>query len=190
MVTEGPELERRNDTEEARLTTSQSLADRITEFASQITEGFIVELGSFHGKGTIALAKEAKVKVYSIDDWQEKHGWIGERYGPEDEEIYWANIKEAGLEDKIIQLDMPFEEAAEQWQWDIGLLYWDPGMMGRFRRDFADWSGFICENGIFIAKDTAQGHLGTFPIILSAIKLGTWERFDYQSGVSFLRRLV
>ncbi|GAG86162.1 unnamed protein product, partial [marine sediment metagenome] len=47
---------------------------------------------------------------------------------------------------------------------------------------------FVVTNGIFIAKDTAQGHLGTFPVIEVALLEG-WEKFDYRNGVSFLRRL-
>lgn len=171
------------------MTTPESLADKLTKLASQVNEGFIVELGTYHGKGTIALAKEAKVRVYTIDDFEEKHGWIGERYGPEDEEVFWDNINNAGLENEIVHVKMTFEEAAEQWQWDIGLLYWDPGMIGRFRQDFMDWNTFVIPGGIFIAKDTAQGHLGTFGLINEVIRMGSWERFDYWQGVSFLRRL-
>ena len=171
------------------MTTPESLANKLTNLASQITEGCIVELGSYHARGSIALAKEAQVEVYSIDDFEEKHGWIGERYGPEDEEIYWQNLKEAGLENVVKQIKMPFEDAAEQWQVDVGLVYWDPGMVNRFQQDFLDWAYFVTPNGLFIAKDTAQGHLGTFPVIETAIGCGHWEKFDYWSGVSFLSRL-
>ena len=171
------------------MTTPELLADKITKLASEVEEGIIVELGTFHGRGTIALAKEARVKLYTIDDFEEKHGWIGERYGPEDEEIFWNNVVEAGLQDKIMHIKMPFEEAAEQWQWDIGLLYWDPGVVGRFRKDWMDWSGFILVGGIFIAKDTTSGHLGTFGVIQEVIRNRTWERFDYWQGVSFLRKI-
>ena len=171
------------------MTTANSLGSYLTELASQVNSGVIVELGSFHGKGSIALAKEANVLVYSIDDFEEKHGWVGERYGPEDEEIFWDNINSAGLQSKIVHINMPFEEAAEQWQWDIGLLYWDPGVVGRFRQDFKDWAYFVILGGIFIAKDTSSGHLGTFGLINELLRMGSWERFDYWQGVSFLRRL-
>ena len=170
------------------MTTSESLAEIITRYASEIEEGVIVELGSYHGKGTIALAKEAKVPVYSIDDFVEKYGWIGERYGPEDEEIYWQNIEVAGVKDKVIQLKMSLEEAAKKWEWRIGLLYWDPGIPGRFRNDFADWGYFVVPNGLFIAKDAQDGQLGTFPIVEEIIKHG-WERFEFRGAVSFLRKL-
>ncbi len=171
------------------MTTPEHLANILTNLAKYITDGVIVELGSYHGKGSIALAKEAQVEVFSIDDFQKKRGWIGERYGPEDEEIYWANLREAGVADKVTQIKLPFRDVAEQWQLDIGLLYWDPGMMDRFHLDFLDWAYYIIPNGIFIAKDTAQGHLGTFPVIEVATVSGKWENFDYWNGVSFLRRL-
>ncbi len=167
------------------MTTREALAKQLTELASSIEKGCIVELGSYHGKGTVALAREAKVPVYSIDDFRLKHGWIGEKYEPSDEEIYWQTVADVD----VIQLKMSFEEAVAIWEEPIGLLYWDPGMTKRFELDFTDWSPHVVKGGVFIAKDTAQGHLGTRHIIDMAVKSGVWHQFDYWMGVSFLRRM-
>lgn len=171
------------------MTTIEPLADYLTQLASKVTEGVIVELGSFHGKGTIALAKEAKVFVFSIDDFSEKRGWINERYGPEDEAIYWKNIEEAGVIDKVIQMKMTVEEAAGRWEQDIGLLYWDLGMRDRIRDDFASWNPHVIEGGLFIIKDTPQDNLGSFTVVKSAVLSGKWVRENYWQGVTFLRRI-
>lgn len=172
------------------MTTPQVLADKLIDLASRLMNNYIVELGSYHGKGSIALAKKANVQVYSIDDFQEKHGWIGERYGPEDEEIYWQNLKEAGVQDKVIQIKLPIEEAVKMWNQNIGLLYWDLGIPDRFHSDFHDWSYFVVPNGVFIIKDTPDDDMTTFDTINNAIESGGWEKFDYWNGVSFLRRLA
>ncbi len=167
------------------MTTPLNLAKQLTELASQVDEGVIVELGSYHGKGTVALAKEAKVLVYSIDDFRLKRGWIGEKYEPSDEEIFWEAVE--GLE--VVQLKMSFDDAIAVWEEPIGLLYWDPGMTNRFENDWNKWSPHVVKGSVFIAKDTAQGHLGTYGLISAEVRSKRWHQFDYWMGVSFLRRM-
>ena len=84
---------------------------------------------------------------------------------------------------------MSFEDAVAVWEEPIGLLYWDPGMTRRFAKDFTDWSPHVVKKGVFIAKDTAQGHLGTYHIIDAEVRSKRWHQFDYWMGVSFLRRM-
>ena len=173
------------------MTTLSPLAEKITALTEQVPDGScIVELGTFHGKGTIALAQgvelsDRDIEIITVDDFKEKKGWIGEHYGPEDAVIFYENIKNCGIQVQIIHSRMNFDEAAKMWTRPIGLLYWDPGVPGRFENDWLNWSPFVVPDGIFIAKDTAQGHLGTFPVIE---QLEGWEKFDYWNGVSFLRR--
>lgn len=167
------------------MTTSEVLAAKLTKLASKVTEGCIVELGSYHGKGARALAREAQVQVYSIDDYEEKRGWINERYGSEDEEIFWLTVGDL----RVIQLKMSFDHAAEIWEEPIGLLYWDPGMTNRFVNDFNLWAPHVIVGGIFIIKDTVQGHLGTHNMIQVAIASRDWLQLDFWMGVTFLRRM-
>ena len=167
------------------MTTPEILAAKLTKLASKVTEGCIVELGSYHGKGARALACEAQVQIYSIDDYEEKRGWINERYGPEDEEIFWETVGEL----EVLQLRMTFDEAIEIWEKPIGLLYWDSGMTNTFAHDFNLWSQHIVVGGIFIAKDTPSDHLGTFGILDMAIKSRDWLQLDFWMGVTFLRRI-
>lgn len=174
------------------MTTPEYLAGMLNALAEQVPEGScIVELGTYHGKGTIALAQGvalsgANVEVITVDDFKEKKGWIGEHYGPEDALIFYKNIESCELQVQIIHSRNSFDCAVEMWTRPIGLLYWDPGVPNRFENDWLKWSPFIISGGVFIAKDTAQGHLGTFPVIE---RLEGWEKFNYWHGVSFLRRL-
>jgi predicted O-methyltransferase YrrM len=170
------------------MTTPESLAGTLTSLAENVPEGScIVELGTYRGKGTIALAHGAPegVEVITVDDYQEKRGWIGEIYVPEDAQIFYENVRKAQVH--VTHSRMNFDDAVAMWTRSIGLLYWDPGCVDRFENDWNKWSPFIIPGGVFIAKDTAQGHLGTFPVIDQAVSQG-WEKFNYWNGVSFLRR--
>ncbi len=175
------------------MTTPEYLAGTLTALAEQVPDGScIVELGTYHGKGTIALAHGVAlsgrdVEVITIDDYKEKKGWIGEIYVPEDALTFYENIKTMGVHFTITHSRMNFDEAVKMWNRPIGLLYWDPGCIDRFENDWNKWSPFIIPGGVFIAKDTAQGHLGTFPVLDQAVSQG-WEKFNYWNGVSFLRR--
>lgn len=171
------------------MTTPESLAEMLIELASQVPEGAcIVELGTYHGKGTIALAQGAPegIEVITVDDYIEKRGWIGEIYVPEDAQVFYENVRQAGVH--ITHSRMNFDDAVSFWNKSIGLLYWDPGCVDRFENDFWKWSPFVIPGGVFIAKDTPQGHLGTFPVIEQALERD-WEKFNYWNGVSFLRRI-
>ncbi len=172
------------------MTTPEYLAGMLIALAEQVPSGAcIVELGTYHGKGTVALAQGvvlsgADVEVITVDDYKEKKGWIGEIYVPEDALIFYENAKDVGID--IIHSRNSFDDAFSFWTRDIGLLYWDPGVPDHFENDWLKWSSFVIPGGVFVAKDTAQGHLGTFPVIE---QLEGWERFNYWNGVSFLRRL-
>jgi hypothetical protein len=173
------------------MTTPEHLAGMLTAFAERVPEdSCIVELGTYHGKGTVALAQGVvlsgnDVEVITVDDYKEKKGWIGERYCPEDAQVFYANIKSVGIH--ITHSRMNFDDAVKMWTRPIGLLYWDPGCVERFENDWLNWSPFIIPDGVFIVKDTPSGHLGTVPVLDQVIGQG-WERFEYWNGVSFLRR--
>ena len=166
------------------MTTHENLANKLTKLASKVTEGCIVELGSYHGKGALALAREAQVQVYSIDDYERKRGWINELYIPEDEETFWQTVGDL----EVIQLKMSHDHAVEIWEEPIGLLYWDPGMTDTFAHDWDLWRQHILPGGIFIAKDTPSDHLGTFSVLDMAVKSRDWQQIDFLMGVTFLRR--
>lgn len=172
------------------MTTPEVLAAKLTDLASQVPlYTCIVELGTFHGKGCIALAKGAQngVEVFTVDDYREKRGWIGEPYSPDDALVFVENVKAAEVHVTLSR--MGFDSAAQSWTRAVGLLYWDPGIPNRFENDWRSWSPFIVDGGVFIIKDASEGQLGTFPVIERILEGGDWEKFDYWMGVSFLRMM-
>src|SRR5512139_512484 len=58
------------------------------QLATQVTEGVIVELGAYVGRSAIALAWDATVPVYSIDDYTDHLDWSNKHYGSENEAAY------------------------------------------------------------------------------------------------------
>ncbi len=111
---------------------------QLEDLASEVKEGVIVELGTNLGYGAIALCTGASVPVYTVDDYQNRKGWAGEVYYPNDADIFFRNCNDANVRPFLLNYDARF--AAENWHTDnIELLVWDLGMPARLCEDFEVW---------------------------------------------------
>jgi hypothetical protein len=169
----------------------QWLRDKLFDLASEVQEGCIVELGTYHGAGTILLARGARAgygaQIYTVDDYTEKRGWINEPYVPKDKWIFKKNMRDAKVEVTLIQKDI--HEAAFGWYEPIGMLYWDPGGKDRFWLDWLDWNKYIVRGGVAVIKDTGNGDLGARERMREICLAGVFEEEECVSGVTVLRRL-
>ena len=115
-------------------------------------KGTIVEIGSWKGKSTIALARGAarthKEKIYAIDP----HSILREEGYLEDTQAeFLANIQRAGVEAQVIPMIMSSEEAARGWDKSVRLLWIDGDhRYESTRRDFVLWEPHLAVGGILI----------------------------------------
>lgn len=99
-------------------------AEALYEAASTVSSGGrVVEIGSHHGRSTIALASGARagVRVIAIDpfpsDW---------RYGgPDTEQSLRANLDEAGLTDRVEVRVTTSSLARQSWESHVDLVFVD-----------------------------------------------------------------
>lgn len=170
-------------------------ADIFYSYAKEAEGGCIVELGTYRGRGAIIFALGTrdgnKLKVYTIDDYVERKGWIGEPYGPDDKDTFFENVKAVGLEDDITLLQMDVLEAAhafrELWEEGISLVLWDVGV-SRIGIDFYAWKDYVVPGGVFLMKDAQDYKLGTDKIIEEAETTGEWEITRHQNLITALRK--
>jgi len=129
---------------------------RLGQFSEQ--KGVIVEIGSWKGKSTVALALgAAKVnaeKIYAIDP----HRIMPEEGYLEDTEAdFLANIKQAGVENQIVPMVMTSEAAAQHWDKPIRLLWIDGDHRYEpTKLDFSLWEPHLVEGGILAMHDTIR----------------------------------
>jgi hypothetical protein len=144
--------------------------------ASRVTSGCIVELGTFHGNGALALclgalAGERGIRVITVDDYSEKQGWFGERYGPGDRRICIDNLSLVGaLQDAhhhggVVMIDADVLSFAAAWYssilyFPIGLLFWDLGARERLASDLDAWIPHVTPGGTIAVHDTSNAVLG------------------------------
>jgi MMP 1-O-methyltransferase len=121
-------------------------------------EGVIVEIGSWKGKSTVALARGAAAahqeKIYAVDPHavQPEEGYLEDTRAE-----FLVNIKKSGVESQVVPMIMTSEEAAGGWNKPIRLLWidgdhrYEPAQM-----DFKLWEPFVVEGGIIAMHDTIR----------------------------------
>jgi predicted O-methyltransferase YrrM len=144
------------------------------QLAATVKQGVIVEIGTYHGNGAIALASGAVGRtVYTIDDYADYVGWIGEHYGAADRVIMQEHLRQVNL--PIEWIDSSSERAALKWDKPIGLLYWDIGGAEPLRADFERWGRHVMSGGLFVIHDTLDRKFESDVIIRRAMTGGLWE---------------
>ena len=129
---------------------------RLGQFNDQ--KGVIVEIGSWKGKSTVALALGAATvhaeKIYAIDP----HRIMPEEGYLEDTEAdFLANLKQAGVDNQVVPMVMTSEAAAQHWVKPIRLLWIDGDHRYEpTKLDFALWEPHLVEGGILAMHDTIR----------------------------------
>ena len=121
-------------------------------------QGVIVEIGSWKGKSTVALArgsaKNTDEKIYAIDP----HSILPEeRYFEDTKSEFLANVARAGVKDQVVPMIMTSQEAARGWNRPIRLLWIDGDHRYEpAKLDFTLWEPFLVEGGILALHDTIR----------------------------------
>lgn len=85
----------------------------------------IVEIGAYRGRSTIALAKGARVPVYSIDIHQQQPG-DNFAFSDEDRAVWTANVLKAGVAGKVRPINLPSQNVPDAWTGEpVGFLFID-----------------------------------------------------------------
>ena len=109
--------------------------------------GAIVEIGSYKGKSTAALALGSlcakREKVFSVDP-----------HSGGTKEIFLKNMARIGIADQVVSLNMTSEEAARAFTSNIRLLFIDGDHEYKsVRTDILSWKNFIIDGGIIAFHD-------------------------------------
>lgn len=120
--------------------------------------GVIVEIGSFKGKSTIALARGAaathKAQVYAIDPHriQPEEGYLEDT-----EAAFLANLKKGGVENQVVPMMMTSDAAVKGWDKPVRLLWIDGDHRYEpSKLDFTLWEPYVVEGGIVAMHDTIR----------------------------------
>lgn len=128
------------------------------DLAYQATSA-IVELGSYDGNGTIALALGAQAgnnaPVYGVDQYVRSTGIYHQEFYASDEGKLHRNASLCGVGIETIKADT---RDAARW-WDRGLIslvVWDLSLPDRMPDDFTAWMNLIEPGGLYVMKDNPK----------------------------------
>jgi hypothetical protein len=160
--------------------------DLLTRLAGEVGEGCIVEIGSWRGMSTIALAKGAHVPVYAIEPHEQFVGVLGGVFGPDDRRAFFENLLAAGVVEHVRLVNLSSEVVTPGWQLPVGLLWVDGDhRYEAVKRDFACWEPHV--RGKIAFHDAIQETLGPFKLIEELLADG-YELVEHVQGTKVLRR--
>src|SRR5262249_23043265 len=112
------------------------------------TSGAIVEIGSYLGRATIALAQgisnQKDKLVYAVDPLKEKL-----------QKTFLDNVHQSGMDKKIVPIFAPSVQASKSWQNPISLLFIDGDHSYEgVRDDFLSWKSYLQEGGLLVFHDS------------------------------------
>ena len=146
--------------------------------------GTIVEIGSFRGRSTVVLAASAppSASIVAIDPHagndrgpQEIDGY--ESAAEDDHDVFHANLRAAGVDDKVRHVRAFSAEAHEYVEGAVDVLYIDGAHRYRpARADISSWGDRVRDGGVLLIHDS----FSSVGVTLAIIRELFWgARFRY-----------
>lgn len=163
-------------------------AETLHQLARDTADGCIVEIGSYHGLSTVALAKGARrghrVKVYAVDPYVRFTGPLGTTFEPRNRRRLLQNLLLAGVADDVWCIHLQSEQAARGWREPVGLLWIDGDHSYEgVRKDFDGWSPHLLPGGLLAFHDSTDERLGPRRLIAELL---SGDRFALVKSVETL----
>jgi predicted O-methyltransferase YrrM len=141
---------------------SREEARRLIELARSTMPGrIIVEIGTYRGRSTIALAFGSLLgsanRVYAVDPHLEFQGVLGGWFDPQDQEELYRNLVRAGVGRIVAVVSLASRVVARCWaERNIGLLWIDGDhSYAAVREDYESWEPFVADGGIVAFHDSS-----------------------------------
>jgi hypothetical protein len=164
-------------TVEGWLTDAQ--AARLAAAGARAAGGTVVEIGSFRGKSTIALARAAGAVVAidphaGSDRGPQEIAADAER-GDDDHAAFVANLAAAGVSDRVRHVRAMSADALGLVDGPLALLYVDGAhRFGPARDDIVRWGGRVEPGGRMLVHDAFSSIGVTGALLLECALRGSW----------------
>lgn len=161
--------------------------------ASGVTSGVIVEIGSYRGKSTVALALGSRdhhnVPIYAVDPHETFTGVMGFGFQPADRTEFLRNILRCQVSEIVRVVNLPSRVAAAGWEQPVGLLWIDGDhRYESVKQDLACWEPHLEPGGLVALHDSTDPNLGPQQAIREALVADRFEQVELVRSITVLRR--
>jgi hypothetical protein len=167
-------------------------AEMLMRLASQ-TEASkaIVEIGSFRGRSTVALALGAqqgnRSSVYAIDPQEDFIGVKGGHYGGADRHAFMEKMVALDTAHNVRLINLPSQAVGKVWDKEIGLLWLDGDHSYEgVKADYEIWKEHLADTGLIAFHDSED--IGPQKVIEEALASGEFEFVEKVASATVLRR--
>jgi hypothetical protein len=175
--------------------TSAEECDFLRQLARSVSGGVIVEIGSYQGKSTIALAEGSeeggKVDVFAVEPHETFTGIYGGKFGPQDRQAFYVHVAASRLGHIIRLLSLRSDTAATAFNKEIGLLWIDGDhSLDGVTRDFDGWSAHLTQDATVAFDDSTDPNGGPFQLIKKLIGNGVWVESSACGKIRTIRKAL
>lgn len=161
-------------------------ASLLYHLARQVKTGSIVEVGSYHGRSTVALALGAQSggnrPVYAIEPHEEFVGMLGGQFGPEDRAGFYQSMLNSACYKNVRLVNLSSEVVTPGWKNPVSLLWLDGDHTYEgVKRDFDCWRKHLSASAFIAFDDTTDQRLGPFRLVNELLNSGKYK-FCYSVG--------
>ncbi|MFN2123302.1 MAG: class I SAM-dependent methyltransferase [Candidatus Promineifilaceae bacterium] len=151
------------------------------KLACEVEDGCIVEVGSYRGKSTVALATGSQqghaVPVFAIDPHESFVGPVGGVFGPQDRSAFFSNMLRTSCAESVRLINLPSQTVVKIWSHKIGLLWLDGDHnYDAVASDFFGFVPFVVPGGYIALHDSLDKDLGPAQVIAQALETGNYEK--------------
>lgn len=162
------------------------------EAAAAVSSGVIVEVGSYRGQSTAALAlgslRGARVPVYAIEPHEEFRGVLGATFGPADRVAFFRNMLRAGTSRLVRLVNLSSEHVVSGWPHSVTLLWIDGDhRYDAVRRDFDTWRPFLADDALVAFHDSTMPGIGPDRLVAELCESHAFAPVQVVGTVTVLR---
>jgi predicted O-methyltransferase YrrM len=175
---------------------SRAEAELLYELAAGVTTGVIVEVGTFHGKSTVALALGAQAgarpRVFGVDPFVTFTGEYGRTFTPAEKIPLLQNLLLAGVAEHVWLLQTTSQQAAAGWTEPIGFLWIDGDhSYDGARGDFTAWAAHLVPGGHVAFHDSRGERSGATRLVREVVAARDgWEEVRVVERTTVLRKVA